>query len=366
MKTKTLTGVAGLALVLGVGFTLPPPQGGNPPATSGGPQTGACVIPGAALSAGGVTLPISGPFVVTDEYGPRAWRGGEMHAGLDFASSTAAPILAVAAGTVTFAAPAGGAGNMIQIDHGDGVVTQSMHLSSLSVGRGDSVAAGQQIGVQGSTGDSTGPHLHLRVTVDGTDVNPRTWLSQHGVDIPGPGQAGTGPAPGGGVSARGGAVTPDCGDRVENVSRDADMGAIPEAFRPWLAKAAQTCDVVSVPLLAAQIEAESGWRGDAVSPAGARGWSQFMPATWAAYGRDDDGNGRVDPSDVGDAAMAQARYNCAVARLVAGVPGDRVDLMLAGYNAGPGAVLLYGGVPPYAETQGYVAKIRAGMDKYTR
>ena len=83
-------------------------------------------------------------------------------------------------------------------------------------------------------------------------------------------------------------------------------------------------------------------------------------------GRDDDGNGRVDPSDVGDAAMAQARYNCAVSRLVSGVPGDRVDLMLAGYNAGPGAVVLYGGVPPYAETQGYVAKIRAGMDKYTR
>ena len=120
--------------------------------------------------------------------------------------------------------------------------------------------------------------------------------------------------------------------------------------------------------IAAQIDAESGWNPRAVSPAGAQGLSQFMPGTWAAYGRDDDGNGRVSPYDAGDAIMAQARYDCEIAASLRGVvAGDLLDLTLAGYNAGPGAVMLHGGVPPYAETRAYVAKIRGlASGKYAK
>jgi cell wall-associated NlpC family hydrolase len=110
-------------------------------------------------------------------------------------------------------------------------------------------------------------------------------------------------------------------------------------------------------VLAAQLYQESGFNADAVSPVGAQGIAQFMPATWAAHGKDENGDGRADPFDIEDAIPAAARYDAAIAAQIAAVPGDRVSLMLAAYNAGPGAVLQYQGVPPFAETQAYVRRI---------
>ncbi|HEY6747077.1 MAG TPA: NlpC/P60 family protein [Mycobacteriales bacterium] len=110
-------------------------------------------------------------------------------------------------------------------------------------------------------------------------------------------------------------------------------------------------------VLAAQLYQESGFNPNAVSPVGAQGIAQFMPGTWAAHGRDENGDGQADPFDIADAIPAAARYDAAIAAQVAAVPGDRVSNMLAAYNAGPGAVLKYGGVPPFAETQGYVQRI---------
>lgn len=110
-------------------------------------------------------------------------------------------------------------------------------------------------------------------------------------------------------------------------------------------------------VLAAQLYQESGFNPNARSPVGARGIAQFMPATWAAYGRDENGDGTADPLDPEDAIPAAARYDASVAAAVAEVAGDRTSLMLAAYNAGPGAVLRYQGIPPYQETQGYVRRI---------
>jgi cell wall-associated NlpC family hydrolase len=140
-------------------------------------------------------------------------------------------------------------------------------------------------------------------------------------------------------------------------------GSVPAAYLPWVLKAGVLCPQASPPLIAAQIEAESNWNPNAEShdAAGnvlARGISQFIDGTWATWGRDEDGNGTASPYDPVDAIMAQGRYDCALARHVAGVPGDAVTNMLAAYNAGPGAVLNYRGVPPYAETRNYVAKIQ--------
>lgn len=144
---------------------------------------------------------------------------------------------------------------------------------------------------------------------------------------------------------------------------------VPAQFRDWIIRAGQICPEVTPQLLAAQMEQESGWNPGAVSPVGAMGIAQFMPGTWPSWGKDEDGGG-ASPYHPGDAIMAAARYDCALAAQVRGyvdtgrASGDVQDLMLAAYNAGPNAVLKYGGIPAYAETQNYVRTIRRLMDKY--
>ena len=114
---------------------------------------------------------------------------------------------------------------------------------------------------------------------------------------------------------------------------------------------------VTESVLAAQLFQESQFNESAVSPVGAQGIAQFMPATWATWGRDENGDGKADPFDMQDAIPAAARFDAHLADMVAAVPGDRTELMLAAYNAGPGAVLQYQGVPPFQETQAYVRTI---------
>ncbi len=138
------------------------------------------------------------------------------------------------------------------------------------------------------------------------------------------------------------------------------------ALIPVLDEAASLCPGISAPLLAAQIDAESGWNPSAVSPAGAEGIAQFMPATFAAYGRNDDGTGNVSPFNPVDAVMAMGRYDCALLADVSGLTGQTpVSLMLAAYNAGIGAVLAFKGIPPYPETEAYVAKVESLVPIYT-
>lgn len=135
-------------------------------------------------------------------------------------------------------------------------------------------------------------------------------------------------------------------------------GAVPAPYVPWVLQAASTCTVLTPSLVAAQIQQESGWNPDAISPVGAEGLAQFMPGTWSTYGRDENTDGSANPLDPPDAIMALGRYDCALHDLVAALPAaDKVGLMLAAYNAGPGAVLAAGGIPPYPETQSYVRAI---------
>jgi cell wall-associated NlpC family hydrolase len=122
----------------------------------------------------------------------------------------------------------------------------------------------------------------------------------------------------------------------------------------------QGCPALTESLLAAQLWQESGFNAKAVSPVGAQGIAQFMPGTWSGSGRDENGNGIASPWEPEDAIPAAARYDCGIAKAVAKVSGDPAGLMLAGYNAGPGAVLQFGGIPPFQETQAYV---RAVLDK---
>lgn len=142
------------------------------------------------------------------------------------------------------------------------------------------------------------------------------------------------------------------------IGQGLNSAQIPNGWAPWVQRAGSICAEFPPAVIAAQIEAESGWNPRAVSSKGALGLSQFMPDTWAAMGQDDDRNGIVSPYDPGDAIMAQGRFDCALVQQLKGrVKGDLTSLALAAYNAGPGAVLKYGSIPPYAETQAYVPRI---------
>ncbi|GGV18318.1 peptidase [Streptomyces filipinensis] len=157
---------------------------------------------------------------------------------------------------------------------------------------------------------------------------------------------------------------------VNGVSGGLKSGAVKPEYVPWILKSGAQCDVIKPAVIAAQIEAESGWRPDAVSPVGAQGLSQFMPGTWTTWGKDEDGNGVASPFDAADAIMAQGRYDCFLAKDVEGykahgeASGETLDLALAAYNAGPDRIRQFHGMPPYTETQNYVVRIKSLIPKY--
>ena len=102
--------------------------------------------------------------------------GGEFHPGLDFKGPMGAPIYAAARGTVSFVGQRSGYGNCVEIDHGNGLVTRYAHMSGFRTVLGKAVVPGEQIGLIGSTGRSTGPHLHFEVRIGDRPVNPRPFL----------------------------------------------------------------------------------------------------------------------------------------------------------------------------------------------
>jgi len=128
------------------------------------------------------TLPLASPAPatnITSNFGNRVdpFLGRlALHAGIDFRAETGTRIRSTAAGTVTAAGPAGGYGNMVEIDHGHGVSTRYAHLAVVRVSVGEHVEADQVIGKSGSTGRSTGPHLHYEVRLNGEAVDPMRFL----------------------------------------------------------------------------------------------------------------------------------------------------------------------------------------------
>lgn len=148
---------------------------------------------------------------------------------------------------------------------------------------------------------------------------------------------------------------------------------VPPPYVTYVLQAAATCAEESAPLIAAQIEAESGWNPDAHSPAGAEGIAQFMPGTWSTWGRDYDGNGSSSPFDPGDAIPAQGALMCALFAQVksamasgAITRGTPTENALAAYNCGLGNVVASKGFPTgISETDSYVPTILQLQQKYT-
>jgi murein DD-endopeptidase MepM/ murein hydrolase activator NlpD len=127
--------------------------------------------PAAAPSAAGLIWPVSGP--ITSPFGPR-W--GSFHPGIDIGVPSGTPVHAAAAGTVVWCGWMSGYGNLVVIDHHNGLATAYGHNSSIAVGCGQSVAQGQVISYSGCTGFCTGPHVHFEVRVNGTPVDPLGYL----------------------------------------------------------------------------------------------------------------------------------------------------------------------------------------------
>lgn len=133
--------------------------------------------------------PVPGFSYISSNYGyrtPPTPGASSDHKGIDIAGEgiLGAAIIAVCDGTVKYSGSASGYGNMIQINHGDGVVSEYGHMYTLNVSSGQSVKTGDVIAYVGNAGTSTGPHLHFQVNVNGTPVNPNNYVSYSSDTIP--------------------------------------------------------------------------------------------------------------------------------------------------------------------------------------
>ncbi|MEV5887303.1 LysM peptidoglycan-binding domain-containing M23 family metallopeptidase [Streptomyces sp. NPDC052020] len=141
---------------------------------------------GSASTSGGYVSPVPGGTVGTPYHQTGSMWSSGYHTGTDFVVPTGTSLKAVGAGTVVSAGWGGAYGNQVVIQLADGYYAQYAHLSSLSVSAGQTVTAGQQVGLSGATGNVTGPHLHfeIRTTPDyGSDVDPIAYLRAHGVTV---------------------------------------------------------------------------------------------------------------------------------------------------------------------------------------
>ncbi|WSP43400.1 M23 family metallopeptidase [Streptomyces sp. NBC_01244] len=149
------------------------------------PAAQPAAAPAARPAAGVGALPVAGAVVTTPYRQPGPWAAG-FHTGIDFAVPTGTSVVAAAAGTVVTAEWQGAYGNAVTIQHADGRYTLYAHLSRMTVQQGDQVAAAQEIGLSGSTGNSTGPHLHFEARTSNTydgHTDPVAFLKELGVSL---------------------------------------------------------------------------------------------------------------------------------------------------------------------------------------
>jgi murein DD-endopeptidase MepM/ murein hydrolase activator NlpD len=347
-------------------------------------------IQAAASSDNTLAMPFQGSAPLTQAFGPTpylaepAYNGySHFHTGLDYGLPLGTPIDAAAGGTVVAAGwDTTGFGNRVIVDHGNGVRTLYGHLQKVEVQPGAVVTAGQEIGLSGSTGNSSGPHLHFGVEKDGQWVDPAPYLNHNSVPaaptgastqplapqanaastgamgmnstagvtgvagvtgaVTSPGSAGVAPAPGsmGATGTAGSSQTLN----PAPVGGGSATGYTPDI--PRLIKRVAATTGVSASLISAVIKAESGGDPRAVSRAGAKGLMQLMDATAATYGV-------TNVFDPLQNLTAGATY---LHTLLQRYHGDET-LAIAAYNAGPGAVDRYSGIPPYSETQDYVQRV---------
>ncbi len=255
---------------------------------------------------------------------PITGKDGAFHNGMDFAAPKGTPIYAAASGKVIKATDSdGGFGNEVQIQHADGTVTQYAHASKLNVDFGQMVKQGDVIAYVGSTGRSTGNHLHFGVQEKGKYVNPEDYLSGKKQIVI---QAET-------VTTN----TPTSG----NSRIDAAVANSSQKYG------------LDPALVMAVIKAESSFNPNVVSGKNAQGLMQLIPQTAKELGV-------KYPFNIEQNIEGGARY---LRQMLDSFNGDE-ELALAAYNAGIGRVKEYGGVPPFPETQNYLKKVSSYKQEF--
>ena len=303
-----------------------------------------------------VVSPVPGSRISQD-FGPTSFSGepsatvngvhyAHYHDGVDYAAPLGRPVRAIAAGTVVGAGRVSDGAVIVRIRHADGSESLYGHLDpDLGVHVGDRVAAGEQIGAIGMTGHTTGPHLHLELRRNGVAIDPQKWIDAGrlpGAHIPsraptaaGSTMAGTAGSVGGDDLARFDELAPDI-----PYAREIRAAAVKAGIDPLL--------------LTSVVKAESGFRANAVSRAGALGLGQLMPATAKSMGV-------KDPFDPATNVAAAARYLANNLRMY-----GRTDLALAAYQAGKGAVARAGGIPDSPTTHHYIDRILGYWSHYIK
>ncbi|GAA2469120.1 hypothetical protein GCM10009858_03030 [Terrabacter carboxydivorans] len=256
----------------------------------------------------------------------------EQHSGQDLVSQPGpGPVVAIGPGRVAFAGVSrNGYGNYVDVEHAGGVTSRYAHLARIDVRQGRPVTAGERLGVEGSTGTSTGNHLHLEILVAGVATDPVPWMLVHGAPLNGQavtvGTTVTSAAAAGGIGAGDGAATGGAGDSVDTVMEGGIGFELPAPGNPRQAslrnpplpipakvkalyQAAAARYAIPWTLLAGIGMEETGHgRTTATSSAGAQGLMQFLPATFAAVGVDGDRNGLVDIRNDADSITSAANY----------------------------------------------------------
>ena len=324
-----------------------------------GSGTGAGTAGGVGVEGGGWRAPFEQAYTVSRRgfgrhFHPvhRQWRA---HTGQDLVSQPApGPVVAVSAGVITRAGAAGGYGNVVDIDHGNGISTRYAHLAHIAptISPGTAVRTGQRLGVEGSTGVSTGNHLHFEVHRHGTAVDPIPFMRERGAPLDGTavlrtvtgplGQTDAGGADASAATAYGDEEPPASGEagvvlgaveggvgfdlpppgqprKASLVNAPSDIPADVEA----LYRAAADRYRIPWTVLAGVGMAETAHgRHTSTSSAGAQGLMQFLPATWTQIGVDGDGDGRADIHNDADSVFAAAHY-LTVSGLTEGPDGVR-------------------------------------------
>ncbi|MEU9564982.1 LysM peptidoglycan-binding domain-containing M23 family metallopeptidase [Streptomyces sp. NPDC048161] len=141
--------------------------------------------PATQSTGSGYVHPVPGNHTTNYRASGSNWSSGS-HTGIDFPVSTGTSVKSITSGTVVAAGWGGAYGNQVVVKHADGHYSQYGHLSSVSVSTGQTVGAGQQIGLSGATGNATGPHLHFEVRTGpayGSDIDPIAFLASHGIYV---------------------------------------------------------------------------------------------------------------------------------------------------------------------------------------
>jgi hypothetical protein len=261
--------------------------------------------------------PLQQAYALTSGFGMRfhpiyhAWR---QHTGQDLVSQPGpGPVVAAAAGKITGAGVVDGYGNAVIVDHGGGVSTLYGHLASITaaITPGAPVWAGQQLGVEGSTGASTGDHLHFEVRLGDSPIDPVPFMLERGAPLNGQAVApstplGTTTANPGVEGGIGFPLPPPGTPRQDSLATP--VLSIPAAVKAGYVGAADRYKVPWTLLAAVGMEETGHGRNNTVSSAGAQGLMQFMPATFASYGVDGNSDGVADIRGDADSIMSAANY----------------------------------------------------------